>query len=179
MPEDNNTFWIGQNIWVVLGGGGIYLVPEHPVYGSLCILAGVIGFAYSLKGHRAMSHKSTVLWVLALLLTWGGIGYDYYDRHHNEAFQDIPAAEVKMRQSFKNKEVPLDGIAYVECTFENVTFVYNAKRPYQLIGNRFQGTNNLRSDSKGVVATIGLLKGLGLTNPNANIDTPGTTPIKP
>lgn len=108
-----------------------------------------------------------------MLLTWGGVVYGHYDRHINGGFEDIAPSAVRTRQTFRNQEVELDGIRYTECIFENLTFVFNAKRPYQLLGNQFLGTNTLRTDSKEAAATIGLMVALGMINPNSHLDIPG------
>jgi hypothetical protein len=43
--EDQRS-WIGQNIWVVFGGGGVYLLPEHLLYGAICTTIGLLAFLY-------------------------------------------------------------------------------------------------------------------------------------
>ena len=116
-------------------------------------------------------------WLLMISLSLGplvAVGLETTVGRQNEVFQDVPATTVKVRQTFKNQEVPLDGVRYVECTFENVTLVYNATRPYELTGNHFIGSNTFRSDSKRVMATLGLSRALGL---GASLDIPGTQPL--
>jgi hypothetical protein len=45
---------------------------------------------------------------------------------------DKPLTSV-FRQNFKNETVELDGKNFVECTFENVTFLYQGTRPLQMM----------------------------------------------
>jgi hypothetical protein len=83
---EDNRFWKGQNIFVALLGGGVVVVPEHSVYGSILIVLGALGFIHSVRV-SPMKSLSSLAWIPALLLTWIGIGYDYYDRH---ALPQIP-----------------------------------------------------------------------------------------
>jgi hypothetical protein len=81
MQEDNkdNRFWKGQNIFVALLGGGVVVIPEHHIWGSVLIFLGALGFIHSVW-EKPMKIRSAI-WLGALLLTWVAIGYDYYDRH--------------------------------------------------------------------------------------------------
>ncbi len=78
-PE--NRFWVGQNVFVVMAGGGVVIVPEHHVWGGVCILVGVVGFFYSRPNAPVKPTWNSALWICAILLTWAAIAFDYFDRH--------------------------------------------------------------------------------------------------
>jgi hypothetical protein len=40
--------------------------------------------------------------------------------------------EKRFRKAYKNETVLLDGLEFIECTFENVTFKYQGTKPYRL-----------------------------------------------
>lgn len=83
MQEDNtgNRFRIGQNIFLVLSGGGVVVIFEHFWPGLLLILFGAVGFVHSVW-RPEMKPASSIIWAFALVLTWAAIGYDVYDRWH-------------------------------------------------------------------------------------------------
>lgn len=138
---------------------------------------GLAAIVYSVyTHHKPTTNTKAPIWVSLVLITWLGIGYDYYDRHSHEVFEDKPAQTVVSRQTFQNQEVQLDGVKYAGCTFKNVTFVYNATRPYELINNQFIGVNRLTTNSKQVSATVGLIYGLGMIRPGLSMDFPAIIP---
>jgi len=63
---------------------------------------------------------------------------------------------------YSNQEVHLDGIAYSNCTFENVTFVYNGTGPTGLRNNTLRGGISFRPGSASVAGTAQILAGLRL-----------------
>ncbi len=88
MPEeqtghDSPRFWRGQNVFVVMAGGGVVIIPDHHIWGSFCIAIGVLGFLYSSRREPMKMRMSSAIWILALAMTWAAIGYDYYDRRRH------------------------------------------------------------------------------------------------
>lgn len=47
--------------------------------------------------------------------------------------------EVVNKKTFRKERVPLDGILYTNCRFEDVTFVYEGRKPYGLVGFKIVG----------------------------------------
>lgn len=61
-----------------------------------------------------------------------------------------------------NQKIILDGKIYKDCTFENVTFVYNGTAPFSLgAGNKKIGKTVLESDSGDINYLLGLIRDLG------------------
>lgn len=79
-------------------------------------------------------------------------------------------------RNFVNQRVRLDGFHYVNCTFTNVTFVYEGTTRVELEGSHFYGIPHIHTDSSVVATTVTILKGFGLyeeravggREPNAN-----------
>jgi hypothetical protein len=67
-----------------------------------------------------------------------------------------------VREKFFNTKVLLDGHSYTQCTFENVTFVYNGTAIFQLSRNKMVGSMMFTSDNPAVEGTFLLLQGLGI-----------------
>lgn len=64
-----------------------------------------------------------------------------------------------LNKEFQNEEVPLDGYAYKNCKFKNVTFVWNGAKNWDLIDPEIDGAW-VKTDSDIVTGTVILLKGL-------------------
>jgi hypothetical protein len=68
---------------------------------------------------------------------------------------DIPSARERGKATYTkighrahhNETVPLDGFSYYDCTFDNVTFVFQGKGPFEL----------LRSDNPVVMGSFSLM----------------------
>jgi len=67
-----------------------------------------------------------------------------------------------INQTFENQEVVLDGFSYIDCTFHNVTFVYNGTTPIQFNNNKVDGIVRYRTDSQPVSGAIAWMKGFNL-----------------
>jgi len=73
---------------------------------------------------------------------------------------------------FKNEVVPLDGMEYIDCTFENITFYYNGTTRISLVSPNITGGPRFRTDNKSIVATLAFLfHGLGAHKLNEIVDT--------
>jgi hypothetical protein len=76
------------------------------------------------------------------------------------------------RRTFKNEVVPLDGVEYIDCTFENVTFYYNGTTRISLVSPNITTGPRFRTDNKSVVATLAFIfHGLGAYKLNEIVDT--------
>jgi hypothetical protein len=73
---------------------------------------------------------------------------------------------------FKNEVVPLDGMEYIDCTFENITFYYNGTTRISLVSPNITSGPRFRTDNKSIVATLALIfHGLGAYKLNEIVDT--------
>ena len=72
---------------------------------------------------------------------------------------------------FMNEVVDVDGRRYVDCTFENVTFLYNATAPWEFSGTTtITGTINIKTDNRRLGAFLEFLRRTNSLNPDARID---------
>ena len=60
------------------------------------------------------------------------------------------------RQTYKNQTVALDGYHYVQCTFDNVTFMYEGTRPMEMTEVTFVGAIAIGSTNGPIKTIIGL-----------------------
>jgi hypothetical protein len=77
-------------------------------------------------------------------------------------WRDEPPKKVVADKRFINERVVLDGTAYRNCRFENVTFVFNGTAPFELTRNTISGRIQVTSDNPVVLGTMGWLKGIGM-----------------
>jgi hypothetical protein len=73
-------------------------------------------------------------------------------------------------KSFTNEKVLMDGYSYVDCEFNNVTFVYNGTTAIQMVGSKIAGPIRFDSENPAVMGTILLLKGFGAIGDNFKVD---------
>jgi hypothetical protein len=81
---------------------------------------------------------------------------------------DKPLTSV-FRQNFKNETVELDGKNFVECSFENVTFLYQGTRPFQMINcKRISAERflvSVRTDNPIVFTALSIMSATGVSGP--------------
>jgi hypothetical protein len=76
------------------------------------------------------------------------------------AWSKLSKTEV-IGKTFANQRVLLDGYAYRDCRFINVTLVCNGEAPFSLIHNTFEGLRLMASDRPGIEGLLLALKELG------------------
>jgi hypothetical protein len=76
-------------------------------------------------------------------------------------FNDVPPHIIVSKKTFQNERVLLDGHAYRECLFENVTLVFNGTEPFELTKNTFTGKAIVTSENGAISGIIGLLRSMG------------------
>jgi hypothetical protein len=106
-----------------------------------------------------------VLGLLVLFSTWLliAVRMGWLGRSDQKfAFRDGPPDTVISKKIFTNERVVLDGKAFRDCTFENVTYVFNGTRPFALSKNHFNGRIQVASDNPSIQGTFIWLRGLGL-----------------
>ena len=77
MPVNEALFWIGLATFEA----GLFLFFDHPMFGTGLMVGGVIGYVYSVYTHHKPKLKKLPVWVSLLIITWGALAYDLYDRH--------------------------------------------------------------------------------------------------
>ena len=124
---------------------------------------------------------------LLIILALCGIGLTGLGlyRSYSAGWQpDLDTKHPIVGKTFRNQEVQVDGKIFNRCTFENVTFFYRAKQPFQMAGCTFLGTRLIRTDNAEVVGMVGLMKGLGYlvkgmpihSDVPLNVEEPGASP---
>jgi hypothetical protein len=99
----------------------------------------------------------TALMLLALLMT----AYDVYDRHATPHFDRAAKLELVTDKAFRNERVNIDGKEFRNCTFDDVSLVYNGHAPVMMVGDTFRSTLMITTDDPSVGSTIGILSALG------------------
>src|ERR1035437_209764 len=99
-------------------------------------------------------------WAVMVLLSLGPIAAVYLARL--EPHFDFNAKIVLVAdKTFRNERVEVDAHEFRNCTFDNVSLVYNGRAPFKMIGNRFVSTLMITTEDPSVGTTIGLLSSLG------------------
>jgi hypothetical protein len=84
--------------------------------------------------------------------------------------EDYPLKEIRGK-TFQNETVQIDGNAFVDCTFDNVTFRFDGKAPFRFTTDHFPPHSkfNITSNNPVVIATMELMNGfIKLGNPAQN-----------
>lgn len=79
------------------------------------------------------------------------------------------------RKTFKGENVLVDGREFVECTFDNVTLIYNGTTPPRFTGNTFIGRTMLSSNNYAIDGIMGILELLRYLPQNSHITLPEGT----
>jgi hypothetical protein len=84
--------------------------------------------------------------------------------------EDYPLKEIRGK-ALQNGTVQIDGNAFIDCTFDNVTFRFDGKAPFRFTTDRFPPHSkfSITSNNLVVVATMELINGFTkLGNPAQN-----------
>ena len=119
------------------GKSSMFKIISSNKISALCILSAVIFSGYSLYLHY--TNKESVHW----------------------SKKQLSLKEISHR-TFINEKVPLDGIHYTHCKFENVAFIYNGTAPTSLDHADLYGKITILSDNDGIFQTFVIMKGLGV-----------------
>jgi hypothetical protein len=74
-------------------------------------------------------------------------------------------------KAFRNQHVTLDGYAYKECIFENVTFIYKGESPFDFVSNKVIGSVFFYAEPKSIAIFLDFLRANGLFAPHVAIET--------
>jgi len=89
-----------------------------------------------------------------------GSGFSLY-LNYSEKYDARPSFITVSNKEFINEKIPLDGYEYKDCTFTNVTFVFNGRAAARFHYNKIIGGCVITSDNTAIIATAQMLKGLG------------------
>jgi hypothetical protein len=178
MPIKEAAFWFGITVF----GTGLFGVMEggnRLPYAIALLVIGLLVSVYSIVAHYRPQMPKIPIWLGLLLITWVAIGYDYYDRiHHPKIVErtvtvmepyrfkwlgDNPQNNHVVGRRFVNERVLVDDTSFADCTFQNVTFVYNGTGTFSLSHNDIHGFN-FDSDNPAVLGAIYLMCGLRALN---------------
>lgn len=124
--------------------------------------AGVAPASLRQWGIATVASNGKLYFGLALfVLSWAMSGISLYVGLHHDCSK-IPSfnMDIVEGRSFRNEEVPLDGRKYVNCTFENVTFVFEGQGAFGFDNSRFVRllSPQLRTRNQIIGATVQLLQ---------------------
>jgi hypothetical protein len=123
-----------------------------------------------------MSNKwKLIIGTLVLLLSWGMSGISLYRSLQPKPGMNLKATadawatyryEPVLGRHFFNEAVVLDGKHFANCTFENVTFIYQGTAPVQIVDSRLihhpDSVGKWHTDNIVVQQTTRIMKGLGM-----------------
>ena len=110
---------------------------------QLSIIGSILWSGYSLVEAKRSSY---------LVTDWLG---------RDERWKAYPKKKVEGR-TFLQETVPLDGFEYVNCTFNQVTFLINATAPYEFAGNTVvNGPVHIKTENARIGAVVLFLKNAG------------------
>lgn len=84
--------------------------------------------------------KSNGVVIICMLLTWLGVAVDWHMRSVSPAndfsqWETYPLKQVRGKH-FEAETVKLDGVEYINCVFDNVTFEYEGTAPTRLTASQ-------------------------------------------
>src|SRR5215471_15061257 len=115
------------------------------LWGLICVLALVVGL---IVGRMGLAGQSNALSLANFR-------------------PDFPLKEIRGK-TFKNETVQLDGNAFIDCTFDNVTLKFDGQAPFRFTNDHFEERSKLQITSnnpiiKSTIELIGIF--LKLQNP--------------
>lgn len=144
--------------------------------GIICAATGPIWPYIRKKINEAVTQKleatarNPLLWIGLLLIIFLYTTSDTFaSRYGSFTFNSNPNFEMVKGKKFYNERVVLDGKKYEDCTFENVTFVYNGTTPVHFSHNRVMGRVLFASDNPSVNMSMVVFYGMGLIPSNVPI----------
>ena len=129
-------------------------------------LLGLLGMDWKLVGSRVSLSSQTRQMILLSLVAGSlfmcALGWYRLSTRSSTYSSDMSKLKSVRGRVYINEEVPLDGFDYRNCTFTNVTFVYQGTGVFNVSSNTISGTRLIKSGSAAVMSTVALLKGLGI-----------------
>ena len=150
-------------------------IPKISQISQIVMLALYVVFSlidhWNTIGKAMLSKLSLAFLILAVVFS--AINY-YANRGHKaktitSKTPDLNKRILVMNRIFVNQRIPLDGHVYSKCKFINVTLVYNATLPFELVDINIEGTRGISSDSPYILMLIKLMKEMGYTKEIAQL----------
>jgi hypothetical protein len=123
-------------VTVLIGAGGLYLQyvnNKHFAAQNEIMLAQGPKVEEGTTATRKPPKWPLLAMGAMLLFIWAAVGFDYADRH-KEWSDRLEKVEGK---HYVRETVPLDGIEYINSTFEDVTFKYEGSGPTRMTNVQF------------------------------------------
>lgn len=98
---------------------------------------------------------------LAFLALGCGLATLYHYHYKTYSYNRNATLKLVTDRSFRSEKVLIDGKEFRNCTFDNVTIVYNGTAPVRMIGNSFSGDLIMTTDNPAIGSAEGVLSGLG------------------
>lgn len=125
------------------------------------------------KSSLTLTAVGVVLLIIILLV---GVAIGRTTNGRTAFFSQSPLTEIRHR-NFLNESVLMDGKSYENCSFMNVTFIYNGTARFGFRNNVLSGQITVRTDNDAVFATGVLFKGLDLVRPEFQLVGPNLEPL--
>jgi hypothetical protein len=92
MSQEDRLFWVALTVFGGIFATGLFIAFEQHLAGGVALtVLGLGGLLRLVRDHR---HHRTVklnLLIALALVTWGSLGYSFYDRHRNT----VPTGVIK------------------------------------------------------------------------------------
>lgn len=124
----------------------LFLLP--PVWSQISRISIVPSYMNPAPGKTDFDRRMKGIFVgivVLLLLTWLGILY-LYTKPMPHPLHDAPLRE-SHGVNFVNQEVKIDGNSYFDCTFTDVTFIYDGTTHFRLDRYKLNGHTKLKTTS--------------------------------
>jgi hypothetical protein len=119
------------------------------------------------EGKRGMDtwyviSSAGIVTCIAIAIGAYGVGLRSVKQSTFPTWPETYKPEVVNGKTFRNQEVFLDGKSYTNCTFENVTFVYDGTTPLMFNNNHMVEPLQFKTNNPSVFGTMLMIKGFGL-----------------
>lgn len=100
--------------------------------------------------------------LILLIVFWGADMTIRYVAPEFPKWPDPYMPRVVTGETFINETIPLDGVQYDHCKFENPKFIYNGTTPLRFSNNKVDGKTILTSDNPAIDGAWLLMVGFGV-----------------
>lgn len=170
-----------MDAWKIIDRIAAIIGAIFTVIGAIYVVLGYYAASPSTPSPTTPNYAMTAPWwayglgglgIILLLTAWFGLFLQRRGFHRQPfIFVNEPPRNIVAGKKFINERVPLDGIAYRDCTFTNVTFVYNGTGPVEISASHYKGIF-IATNNPAVHGTIAALLGIGFIDKNIQIDAP-------
>lgn len=152
-----------QTLQFLFWGAGIFFLisPLRKGLSKISVIPSHLNPAPAKTSFNRISKSVFVGMAILFLATWLGIIY-FMVRPETHPLHDLPLKQVH-NATFNKVEVIIDGNAYIDCTFTDVTFLYNGTTHFRIDRPKLNGNLSLKStnfEAQHIMQFIGSLGGL-------------------